>query len=64
LFILDLQARIEDITDEEALAALEKAKMNEGIYAKQIKGIREEYKRIEDEKLQRDQYEADQQRQQ
>jgi hypothetical protein len=38
--------------------------MNEGIYAKQIKGIREEYKRIEDEKLQRDQYEADQQRQQ
>lgn len=63
LFILDLQARIEDITDEEALAALEKAKMNESIYAKQIKGIREEYKRIEDDKNQRDQYEADQRRQ-
>ena len=62
LFILDLQARIEDITDEEALAALEKAKMNEAIYAKQIKGIREEYKRIEDEKNQRDQYEAEQTR--
>ena len=63
LFILDLQARIEDITDEEALAALEKAKMNENIYAKQIKGIREEYKRIEDDKNQRDQYEAEQKRQ-
>ena len=62
LFILDLQARIEDITDEEALAALEKAKMNEAIYAKQIKVIREEYKRIEDEKNQRDQYEAEQTR--
>lgn len=63
LFILDLQARIEDITDEEALAALEKAKMNEAIYAKQIKGIREEYKRIEDDRNQRDQYEAEQKRQ-
>lgn len=62
LFILDLQARIEDITDEEALAALEKAKMNETVYAKQIKGIREEYKRIEDERNQRDQYEAEQTR--
>lgn len=62
LFILDLQARIEDITDEEALAALERAKSNEIVFAKQIKGIREEYKRIEDEKNQRDQYEAEQTR--
>lgn len=62
LFILDLQARIEDITDEEALAALERAKSNEVVFAKQIKGIREEYKRIEDEKNQRDQYEAEQTR--
>lgn len=62
LFILDLQARIEDITDEEALAALEKAKMDETIYAKQIKGIREEYKRIEDDKNQREQFEAEQTR--
>lgn len=59
LFIMDLQARVEDITDEEALAALEKAKSNESVYVKQMKGIRDEYKRLEEEKLQREQYEQE-----
>lgn len=53
LFILDLQTRIEDITEEEALQALEKAKSNEALFAKQVQGIRSEYKRIEDENNQR-----------
>lgn len=53
LFILDLQTRIEDITEDEALAALEKAKTDESLFAKQIQGIRSEYKRIEEENNQR-----------
>ena len=53
LFILDLQTRIEDITEEEAMQALEKAKSNETLFAKQVQGIRSEYKRIEDENNQR-----------
>lgn len=53
LYILDLQTRIEDITEEEAMAALEKAKTDESLFAKQIQGIRSEYKRIEEENNQR-----------
>lgn len=61
LFVMDLQARVEDITDEEAIAALEKAKSNESVYAKQMNGIREEYKRLEEDKLQKEQYEQEMQ---
>lgn len=50
LYVYDLQARNEDITEEEALDALEKAKMSEGTFSKQIKGIREEYKKLEDDR--------------
>lgn len=49
LYMWDLQSRNEDITDEEALDALDKAKMSTASFAKQIKGIRDEYKRLEDE---------------
>ena len=54
LFVLDLQARVEDITDEELKDALDRAKENEDLFAKQMKGIREEYKQLEDDKNQRD----------
>lgn len=54
LFILDLQSRIEDITDEEATIALDKAKQDENLFQKQVKGIREEYKRIEEDRKQRE----------
>ncbi len=54
LFILDLQTRIEDITEEESLQALEKAKSDEALFAKQMAGIRNEYKRIEDEANERE----------
>lgn len=50
LFMLDLQTRIEDITDEQLQNALSKAKEDEDLFNKQIAGIREEYKRLEDEK--------------
>lgn len=50
LYVYDLQARNEDITEEEALDALEKAKMSEATFSKQMKGIREEYKQLEDDR--------------
>lgn len=50
LFIIDLQSRVEDITDEEAKIALEKAKSDQALFEKQMKGIREEYKHLEDER--------------
>jgi hypothetical protein len=50
LYVYDLQARNEEITEEEALDALEKAKMSEGAFSKQMKGIREEYKKLEDDR--------------
>ncbi len=61
LFIVDLQARVEDITDDEANAALERAKQDLTLFEKQMKGIREEYKRIEDERTQMEALEKQQQ---
>lgn len=60
LFIVDLQFKIEDITDEEAKAALDRAKSDPNLYARQMKGIREEYKRLEDDKNQREAMEKQQ----
>lgn len=60
LFILDLQSRVEDITDEEATAALDRAKQDQSLFEKQMKGIREEYKRIESEKQQMQDFEKQQ----
>lgn len=50
----DLQARIPDITDEELENALTQAKSNEELYKKQVSGIREEYKRLEDQKIRKE----------
>lgn len=50
LYMLDLQTRIEDITEEQLQNALTKAKEDEDLFKKQVNGIREEYKRLEDEK--------------
>lgn len=54
LFVLDMQARIEGVTDDQLADALEKAKEDEDFYKKQIKGIRDEYKKLEDDKRERD----------
>lgn len=50
LFMYDLQVRNEDITNEEAIDALEKAKTSESFYNKQVKGLRAEYKKLEDDR--------------
>lgn len=51
LFILDLLDKVgdENITDEELQEALEQAKANETLYAKQVEGLRTVYKNLEDQ---------------
>lgn len=59
LFVLDLQAKSEDITEDEARQALEAAMANESLWKKQMAGIRNEYKILEQNKL--DEEEAERQ---
>ena len=51
LFALDLLEKVgeENITDEELQEALEQAKSNEALFAKQIEGLRATYKNLEDQ---------------
>lgn len=51
LFALDLLEKVgeENITDEELQEALEHAKSNETLFAKQIEGLRATYKNLEDQ---------------
>ena len=52
LFVLDLQARVEGITEEQLQRSLEKAKEDEQLFKKQIEGLRKEYKSLEDQQRQ------------
>lgn len=61
LFIYDMQARMPDMTDEELTEALENAKQNESVYQKQVNGIRNEYRQLENNKIQQEQLIANQQ---
>lgn len=50
LYILDLQQKLGDeVTDEELIKALETEKQNPEFFAKKIKGLRQEYKNLEDQ---------------
>ena len=62
LFILDLETRVGELSDEEAAEALNNAKQNEQLFTKQIEGIRKEYKEREDFQSQQEQaaYEQEQ----
>lgn len=64
LFILDLQDRVPDISDEDVTEALNKAKENTTLYQKQVDGIRKELKQQEENYLQQQQLEQQQQQQQ
>ena len=55
LFVFDMQARMPDMTEEELQDALMNVKSNEAVYNKQVSGIRNEYKRLEQNKLQQEQ---------
>lgn len=49
---MDLISKSGDITEEEAVEALEKAKSNDKLFTKQMGAIRNEYKRLEEENRQ------------
>lgn len=48
LYIIDLKAKIPELTDEDAASELDLAKQNESLYQKKIQSIRNEYKQKED----------------
>lgn len=61
LYVLDLQARVEGITEEQLAKSLENAKQDEALFKKQIEGIRKEYKDLEDQNKQQQELLAQQQ---
>ena len=63
LFIYDFISRMGDVTEEEAQEALDRAKSNESLFAKQIGAIRKEYKQAEDESIRQAQIEHEAQAQ-
>ena len=63
LFLLDLESRVGELTDDMAAQALSNAKQNEELFNKQVEGIRKEYKEREDYQLQQEQAELAQQQQ-
>lgn len=64
VYLLDLESRVGELTDEEAAQALNSAKQNEEFFKKQIEGIRKEYKEREDLKAQQEEAEREQEQQQ
>lgn len=48
LYLIDLKAKIPELTDEDAAAELELTKQNETLYQKKVQGIRNEYKKKEE----------------
>lgn len=52
LYVMDLINKTQDITEEEALEALEKAKSNEVLFQKQVNAMRNEYRASEEETIQ------------
>ena len=55
VFLLDLESRVGELSDDEAAQALNNAKQNEDFYKKQVEGIRKEYKEREDFRNQQEQ---------
>ena len=49
IFLLDLESRVGEITDDEAAQALAVSKQNEDLFKKQVEGIRKEYKEREEQ---------------
>lgn len=63
LFLLDLESRVGELSDEMAAQALTTAKQNEELFNKQVAGIRKEYKEKEDYQLQQQESDLQQQQQ-
>ena len=64
VYLLDLESRVGELSDEEAAEALSTAKSNEDFFKKQIEGIRKEYKEREDLQAQQEEAQREQEQQQ
>ena len=64
VYLLDLESRVGELSDEEAAQALSNAKQNEEFFKKHTEGIRKEYKEREDLKIQQEEAEKEQEQQQ
>jgi len=60
VYLLDLESRVGELTDEEAAQVLSTAKSNEDFFKKQIEGIRKEYKEREDLQAQQEEAQREQ----
>jgi len=60
VFLLDLESRVGELSDEEAAQALNTVKTNEEFFKKQVEGIRKEYKEREDLKTQQEEAQREQ----
>lgn len=63
IYLLDLESRVGELSEDEAVQALNNVKQNEDFYKKQVEGIRKEYKEREDFKEQQDQLTLQQEQQ-
>ena len=63
VFLLDLESRVGELSDEEAAQALNTVKTNEEFFKKQVEGIRKEYKEREDLKTQQEEAQREQEQQ-
>lgn len=63
LYLLDLESRVGELSEDVAAQALANAKTNEELYQKQVEGIRKEYKEREDEQIQQEQATREQEQQ-
>ena len=63
VFLLDLESRVGELSDEEAAEALNTVKSNEDFFKKQVEGIRKEYKEREDLKTQQEEAQREQEQQ-
>jgi hypothetical protein len=60
VFLLDLESRVGELSDEEAAQALNTVKTNEEFFKKQVEGIRKEYKEREDLRTQQEEAQREQ----
>ena len=63
VYLLDLESRVGELSDEEAAEALNTVKSNEDFFKKQVEGIRKEYKEREDLKTQQEEAQREQEQQ-
>ena len=63
IYLLDLEDRVGELSDEDAAQALAIAKQNEQLYQKQIEGIRKEYKEREENQAKMEEAQKEQEEQ-